>query len=142
MYKGIIIFLPEITVKMHYLSRCLTIPTSDLIILICTKINLNHCGACSKWFRSGNRKRMLSASRDLWKFVFVHAVLDSTQWIDTTKETNILLCNYSYLPFCRKMSASIDNEITSMNLGDTGNNLCQESLRTKLILRLFLNMKL
>ena len=39
-------------------------------------MDLNHCGACPMRFRSNDRKRMLSASPDLYKFVFVHALLD------------------------------------------------------------------
>ena len=84
-------------------------------------MDLDYCGACPKRFRSGDRKRMLSATPDLCKFVFAHALLDISQWIDVTKETNVLLCNSCYLSFYRKMSASIDNEITSMDVGDTGN---------------------
>ena len=91
MHKSIIIYLPKIIVKAHYLLCCLSISTSSLIFLIYTKMDLDYCGACPKRFRSGDRKRMLSASLDLCKFVFAHALLDISQWIDVTKETNVLL---------------------------------------------------
>ena len=99
------------------------------------KMDLDYCGACQKRFRSGDRKRMLSASPDLCKFVFAHALLDISQWIDVTKETNVLLCNSCYLSFYRKMSASIDNEITSMDVGDTGNaRFCEVGVQTDPVL--------
>ena len=100
-------------------------------------MDLNHCGACLMRFRSSDRKRMLSASSDLCKFVFVHALLDITQWIDVTKETNLLLCNSCYLSFYRKMLAFIDNEITSMDVGvgAAGNTrFCEVGVQTDPIL--------
>ena len=98
-------------------------------------MDLDYCGACPKRFRSGDRKRMLSGSPDLCKFVFAHALLDISQWIDVTKETNVLLCNSCYLSFYRKMSASIDNEITSMDVGDTGNaRFCEVRVQTDPVL--------
>ena len=66
-HESINVHLANITVKTHHLFRYLSISTSGLIVLIYTKIDLNHCGACPKRFRSSDRKRMLSASPDLCK---------------------------------------------------------------------------
>ena len=135
MHKSIIIYLANITVKVHYLFLCLSITTSGLIVFIYTKIDLNHYGTYPKRFRSSDRKHILSVSLGLRKLVFVRALLNITQPIDVSKERNILLCNFCYLSLYQKMSASIDNAIALMDVGDTGyTHFCEVNVQIDSIL--------
>jgi hypothetical protein len=76
----------------------------------------NQCGACQKRFRSGDRKRSLSASPDVCIFVFSQGLIDITQLIDVTTSTNVTLCNSCYQYFYNKMSNVTDYVSTTMDV--------------------------
>jgi hypothetical protein len=95
----------------------------------------NQYEGCPKRFRSGDRKRSLSASPDVCTFVFRHALLDITRLIDVTKDTNVVLCNSCYSSFYRKMSNGTNDATTTMDVDyPTKATTCDQAVQTDPIL--------
>ena len=91
----------------------------------------NQCGACQKRFRSGDRKRSLSASPDVCIFVFSQGLIDITQLIDVTTSTNVTLCNSCYQYFYNKMSNVTDFVSTTMDVDyPTKATTCDQAVQT------------
>ena len=80
-------------------------------------MNSNKCERCAKKFWTDDRKRLLNSSLELCGFVFAHALLDVTRFVDVIQAINGIVCNSCYLSFYRKMKYFMEKESTFMEVG-------------------------